>query len=202
MLGLCVLSARAAPPPVILIVGDSLSTGYGIAVERAWPVLLQRRLESLRYPHRVVNASISGETTAGGLARLPALLTTHAPSTVVIELGANDGLRGLSVEEVADNLQRMVDLASGAGAATVVVRMELPPNYGSAYAKRFAAVYDGLGAPGGAVAIAPFFLREIALDPGLMQPDGLHPTAAAQPRMLDAVWPTIESSLKRLDART
>ena len=192
----CICSTAAAPVPVLLVLGDSLSAGYGLKQGEAWPDLLQHKLESLGHPYYVVNASISGETTRGGLTRLPALLEEHRPAVVVIELGANDGLRGLPLDEFAGNMRALVATVIAAGAAPVVVPMRVPPNYGRAYATGFADVYAGLPAQFPAVSLAPFFLEDVVLDPALMQADGLHPTAAAQPEMLAKVWPSIESKLR------
>lgn len=185
----------AAPVPVLLVLGDSLSAGYGIDPDAAWPRLLQRKLDSVGQAVFVVNASISGETTRGGLTRLPALLDTHRPAVVVLELGANDGLRGLPLPEFEANLHALVERSRAAGARVVVLPMEVPPNYGRAYADGFRAVYADLTARFADVTMAPFFLKDVMLDPTLLQADGLHPTAAAQPIMLNAVWPTIESVL-------
>lgn len=193
---LCLAVAAAAPVPVLLVLGDSLSAGYGIGPDAAWPSLLQRKLDSVGQAVSVVNASISGETTRGGLTRLPALLEEHRPAVVVLELGANDGLRGLPLTEFAHNMHAMVERAQAAGARVVVLPMEVPPNYGRAYSDGFRAVYAELPSHFDGVSLTPFFLKDVALDPALLQADGLHPTAAAQPRMLDAVWPTIEASLR------
>jgi acyl-CoA thioesterase-1 len=192
----CMWSTAAAPVPVLLVLGDSLSAGYGLKQGEAWPDLLRRKLESLGHPCDVVNASISGETSRGGLTRLPALLDEHRPSVVVIELGANDGLRGLPLDEFAGNMQMLVQAVITAGAAPIVVPMQVPPNYGRAYANGFAEVYAGLPAQFPPVSLTPFFLEDVALDPDLMQADGLHPTAAAQPTMLESVWPAIKSKLR------
>lgn len=183
--------------PVLLVLGDSLSAGYGLAPDEAWPALLQGRLVESGASTRVVNASISGETTAGGLARLPALLEAHRPAVVIIELGANDGLRGLAIGQLRANLQALVRASRASGAVVVVVPMRVPPNYGPAYSQAFEAVFAELSALGERVSLSPFFLKDVVLDPALMQADGLHPTAAAQPRMLDAIWPSIEAALKR-----
>ena len=187
----------AAPAPVLLVLGDSLRAGYGIDPDAAWPRLLQRKLDSVGQAVFVVNASISGETTRGGLTRLPALLDTHRPAVVVLELGANDGLRGLPLPEFEANLNALVERSRAAGARVVVLPMEVPPNYGRAYADGFRAVYADLPARFADVTVAPFFLKDVMLDPTLLQADGLHPTAAAQPIMLNAVWPTIESVLDK-----
>ncbi|MBM4226453.1 MAG: arylesterase [Gammaproteobacteria bacterium] len=189
-------SAALAAPPVILILGDSLSAAYGIAPDTGWVALLESRLRQQGYPHQVVNASISGETTSGGRRRLPELLAVHRPALVVVELGANDGLRGFDLAEISDNLHGMLTAIDRTGAQSLVVRMEVPPNYGPAYAQGFAAVYDRLVKLEPPLAmtpvLAPFFLAEVILDPELMQSDGLHPTARAQPRLLDTLWPALE----------
>jgi len=196
--GLCfALSVTAAAPvPVLLVLGDSLSAGYGIAPDEAWPSLLQRKLDSLGQAVFVVNASISGETTRGGLTRLPALLDEHRPAVVVLELGANDGLRGLPLEEFAGNLESLIERARAADARVVVLPMEVPPNYGRAYSEGFRAVYADLPTRFDGVSLTPFFLKDVVLEPTLLQADGLHPTAAAQPKMLETIWPTIEASLR------
>ena len=193
------MSAALAASPVILILGDSLSAAYGIAPETGWVALLESRLRSQGYPHRVVNASISGETTSGGRRRLPALLMDHQPALVVVELGANDGLRGFDLAEIRDNLHGMLRAIDQTGAQALVVRMEVPPNYGPEYAEGFSAVYDALGRLKPSLTqspvMAPFFLADVILDPELMQADGLHPTSRAQPRLLDSLWPVLEPLL-------
>lgn len=184
----------AAPQPVILVWGDSLSAAYGIPAEQGWVQRLQQRLRGSGYPHRVVNGSISGETTAGGLARLPAALKQHRPALVLLELGGNDGLRGLPVKQLRANLAAMIGHARGAGAKVMLFEMQIPANYGDAYRSGFARTYRELaGGPG--VTLVPFFLEAIALDAGAFQEDGIHPTAAAQEPMLDAVWPVLRAEL-------
>jgi len=195
MFALLALDANAAPAPSILVVGDSLSAGYGIELRDGWVTLLQQRLNRQGYPHTVVNASISGDTTAGGRARLPEALKRHRPHIVIIELGGNDGLRGLSLRETRANLEAMIKAAQGARAQVLLVGIHLPPNYGPEYAGKFHAVYHDLAHAHG-TALAPFLLEGVALVPGLMQPDGIHPRAAAQPRLLDNVWPWLEPLLK------
>ncbi len=176
--------------PVVLVLGDSLSAGYGIALEQGWVSLLARRIESAGMPHRVVNASISGDTTAGGLSRLPALLDGHRPAVVIIQLGANDGLRGFAPSQIDKSLTALVDLASDAGSAVLLVGVRLPPNYGAAYSEGFQRVYSDV-ATRRDLALVPRLLDGVADDLGLMQPDGLHPTKAAQPRLLENVWPIL-----------
>lgn len=175
--------------PVVLILGDSLSAAYAIPVESGWVALLEQRL-SQQGRARVVNASISGETTAGGLSRLPALLAEHRPALVAIELGANDGLRGLPIGEIRDNLAQLVDLAQGASAQVLLIGIELPVNFGPRYRDQLRAVYADL-AQAKDTALVPFLLEGVALDPALILDDGLHPNAAAQPRILDNVWPVL-----------
>jgi acyl-CoA thioesterase-1 len=183
-------SASAAPRPV-LVVGDSLSAAHNIPRDAGWVSLLEDRLdEVMATAPDVINASISGETSAGGLTRLPALLEQHAPGVVVIELGGNDALRGLPPAQLRANLDRMIRLSREAGAKVLLLGIEIPPNYGPAYAQRLREVYAGLAAEHEA-ALLPFLLEGVALQPGLMQADGIHPTAEAQPRVLDNVWPLL-----------
>lgn len=183
--------AVSAQENVVLVFGDSLSAAYGMALDTGWVALLGQRLGTQGYPHRVVNASVSGETSQGGLARLPAALARHRPAIVIVELGANDGLLGLPIAEMERNLTRIVEISSAQGARVLLVTMRLPPNYGPAYVSRFEAVYARVAATTGAQ-LAPFLLDGVAGDPALVQDDGLHPRAAAQPRILDNVWPTLE----------
>jgi acyl-CoA thioesterase-1 len=185
----------AADRPAILVLGDSLSAGYGMALEESWVALLEARLAETGRTHRVVNASISGETTRGGLARLPRALERHRPDVVIIELGGNDGLRGLPVETVRGNLARMIELSRDAGAEVVLAGIKIPRNYGPAYAGAFEGTFPAL-AEQYDVALVEFFLEGVALDPELMLPDGIHPNAAAQPRLLDNVWPALEPLLE------
>jgi len=180
--------------PTILIVGDSISAGYGIQRDAGWVSLLQRRIDELDIAYRVVNASISGDTTAAALARLPQTLARHQPHVVVLELGGNDALRGYPVDTIAANLRELVDAAQRSGAAVLLLGMEIPPNYGARYTQAFAAMYTVVAADTNAV-LVPFVLDGIATDPQLMQSDGIHPTAAAQSRLLDNVWPALQSLL-------
>jgi acyl-CoA thioesterase-1 len=194
------LSAGAAPPRPILVLGDSLSAAHGIAPADGWVALLERRLRDAPAPQPVVNASISGETTAGGLARLPALLAEHRPALVVIELGANDGLRGLPLAEARANLARMLEAVRAAGARAVLVGIELPLNYGPRYRDGLRSLYRDLAGEFN-VPLVPFLLEGVALDPALMQDDGLHPNAAAQPKLLDNVWKVLQPLLAAPAAR-
>jgi len=195
MFALLALDARSAPVPSVLVVGDSLSAGYGIELRDGWVALLQQRLTKLGYPHAVVNASISGDTTAGGRARLPDALKRHRPRIVILELGGNDGLRGLSLRETRANLDAMIKDAKSASAQVLLIGIHLPPNYGPEYTGKFHAIYHELAHTQN-IALVPFLLEGVALTPGLMQPDGIHPRAAAQPRLLDNVWPYLEPLLK------
>ena len=190
------LGARAADRPVILVVGDSLSAGYGIRVEEGWVALLQRQLDAQGYEYRLVNASVSGETTGGGLARLPRALERHKPAVVFIALGGNDGLRGLPVAELRGNLDTMIRLSSAAGARVVLAGMRIPTNYGPQYTDKFFAVYADL-AREHSTALVPFFLEGVALRDDLFQDDGIHPNAAAQTVLLDNAWPALRPLLAR-----
>ena len=179
----------------VLVWGDSLSAGYGLRPQQSWPAMLAERISAARLPHKVVNASISGETTAGGLARLPAALETHKPSVVVIELGANDGLRGLPVKAMATNLQAMVDASRKAGAQVLLVGMRMPPNYGPEYTSRFEAAYRDI-ARANRLRLVPFMMEGFADQPGYFQADGLHPVAAAQPLILETIWRELKPLLR------
>jgi acyl-CoA thioesterase I len=189
-------AATPQRPPVILVVGDSLSAGYGVAVDSTWVALLQKRLVAQGYGHRVVNASVSGETTGGARVRLPRALELHAPAVVVFELGGNDGLRGLPVRQVRENFQAMIERAQTGGAQVVLVGMRMPPNYGAAYADQFHALYGELARKYD-TPLVDFFMEGVALDDKLMQADGIHPTAAAQPRLLENLWPALQKVLKK-----
>jgi acyl-CoA thioesterase-1 len=186
-----------AETPTILVFGDSISAGYGLPrLDRGWVALLQAKLKTAGYGDEVVNASVSGETTAGGLARLPRALDLHHPAVVVLELGGNDGLRALPIEQMRANLARMIDLAKSAGAKLLLLGMRIPPNYGPQYTAQFGAVYTDL-AREEHVPLVPFLLSDVALHPDLMQADGVHPTEAAQPLLVAAVWPALVPLLKR-----
>ncbi|UXY16747.1 arylesterase [Chitiniphilus purpureus] len=178
-LGLITAPVRAAEP-VLLVFGDSLSAGYGIAAQAAWPRLLDQTLKQQGKPYRVVNASVSGETTAGGRTRFPAALKQHKPTIVVIELGANDGLRGLPVKTARANLAAMIEAAQRSGAKVHLVGMQMPPNYGPDYTAEFAAAYADL-ARRYRTGFTPFLLAPVIARPDLFQNDRLHPTAEAQP---------------------
>jgi acyl-CoA thioesterase-1 len=188
----------AAPVPArtVLVLGDSLSAGYGLRPEQGWVALLEKKLSAQGYEYRVVNASISGETTAGGLQRLPRALQLHKPAVVVVELGANDGLRGLPVPLARSNLEKILTLVKSSGAAGLLVGIRVPPNYGPRYASEFSEMFDALRKQH-QLPFVPFLLEKVALDPDLMQADGLHPNSRAQPVLLDAVWPRLEPLLKK-----
>jgi acyl-CoA thioesterase-1 len=192
-LSLAPLSARAMNN--ILIFGDSLSAGYGIQQNQSWPALLNDRLTATHRPYTVINASISGETTAGGLSRLPAELRRSHPTVLVIALGANDGLRGLPANEIRDNLRKMIQLAKAAGIRILLIGMKLPTNYGPDYTARFEQVFRDL-AKSERVGLLPFLLAPVALDRLAFQSDGLHPTAAAQTKLLEHIWPALDPLLK------
>jgi acyl-CoA thioesterase I len=195
---LIVASASArAEAPVILVFGDSISAGYGLAhVEQGWVELLKTRLSALGYGYQVVNASVSGETTAGGLARLPRALELHHPKIVILELGGNDGLRALPIAQMRANLTQMVELATAAGAKTLLLGMRMPPNYGPEYTEQFAMVFSDL-ARDRKLPLVPFLLTDIALSPTLLQGDDIHPNAAGQPVLLENVWPTLKPLLRK-----
>ena len=195
--GLAASSPFAPEPKTVLIVGDSLSAEYGLPRGSGWVVLLEKRLAQEKIGATVVNASVSGDTTAGGRARLPALLRQHGPTHVVIELGANDALRGLPLTNTRDNLAWMVEQSQAAGARVLLVGMQMPPNYGADYARRFAALFEAV-AKERKVPLVPFLLHGIADVPdstALFQPDRIHPRAEAHPRMLDNVWPQLRKLL-------
>ncbi|UCE30584.1 MAG: arylesterase [Burkholderiales bacterium] len=189
-----VLAARADNRPVLLVLGDSLSAEYGLARGTGWVALLERRLADQGLRYRVVNASISGDTTSGGAARLPGLLEQHRPRVVIIELGGNDALRGLQLQASLDNLTRMIDDAQAVGARVLVLGMQVPPNYGRRYAERFASVFR-LAAESRQAALVPFFLEGFGDRLDLFQPDRIHPNGQAQPLMLDNVWPALRPLL-------
>lgn len=181
------LPLRALAADTILVLGDSLSAGYGIEQQQGWVALLDRRLQEAGLPYRTVNASISGDTTRGGLSRLPAALQREAPSVVVIALGGNDGLRGFAPAQTKANLREMLELSRASGARVLLLGVMLPANYGKAFGEKFHRVYLELAEETN-VALVPFFLEGVGETRALMQPDGIHPSAAAQPRILDNVW--------------
>jgi len=190
-----VVAVQATPARTVLVLGDSLSAAHNIATEQGWVHLLEVRLGKMVPPWAVVNASISGETSLSGRNRLPALLATYRPGVVVIELGANDGLRGLPLNQLRDNLTAMISAAQATHAKVLLLGIELPVNYGPQYRDGLRAVYADL-AKQKHVALLPFLLDGVALDPALMQADGLHPTAAGEPKVLENVWRALQPLLR------
>ena len=190
---LAATSAYSAPKN-LLVLGDSLSAEYGLERGRGWANLLQQRLQRDKLDTTVINASISGDTTIGGKNRLPALMEQHKPQVLVIELGSNDALRGLPLKSSQDNLQAMINLAQQYKARVLLVGMQIPPNYGPDYTRRFAEMYQTL-ARQNKVALVPFFMEGIAADLSLFQADRIHPNEQAQPRLLENVWPQLKPLL-------
>jgi acyl-CoA thioesterase-1 len=195
---LCLPAAHGAGQTIV-VVGDSLSSGYGIAAEQSWVAMLEDRLRSEGYGYQVVNASIAGDTTAGGLARLPRLLDTHDPDLVVLELGGNDGLRGQPVATLRTNLAKMIELSKASGADVVLAGIQIPPNYGPAYTQSLAAVYPEL-AERFDTPLVEFILEDVALNRELMQADGIHPNAAGQKVVFANVWRVLGPLLAPGDA--
>jgi acyl-CoA thioesterase-1 len=198
--GLLLLAVALHATPVeqkILVLGDSISAAYGMSLEQGWVAALAEKLQQENPELSVVNASISGETTAGGLRRLPDLLQSHRPDLVIIELGGNDGLRGYPLESLEKNLADMVAFSQQAGASVILVPMEIPPNYGHRYSSGFREAYQNVARASGSE-LAPFILEGIATRPGMMQADGIHPTAEAQPLLLDNMLPTVARVLDGL----
>ena len=186
----------AAAAQNILVLGDSLSASYGLAQTSGWVSLLQQRLAKEKFPQQVINASISGETTSGGLYRMDALLAKHKPSVVILALGANDGLRGLPLKATQANLEKMIRGAKKIHAQVLLIGMRLPPNYGPAYTEKFHGLFEQLALKYHTKRV-PFLLAQIATQREYFQADGLHPTAAAQPLLLDTVWPVLMPMLVR-----
>ncbi|MDR6679442.1 acyl-CoA thioesterase-1 [Pseudomonas psychrotolerans] len=191
----CLLLTPLAMARTLLVVGDSITAGYGLGDGQGWVRLLENRLQEQKSPYQVVNASISGDTTAGGLARLPQLLAAHRPEVVAIELGGNDGLRGQPLAQFERNLTALVEQAKAKGARVLLLGMRLPPNYGPRYTDGFAQVYQDV-AKAQQVALVPFLLEGVGGDPAFMQPDGIHPRANAQQRLLDNAWPELQRVLR------
>lgn len=192
VINLCLFFISTANAATVLVFGDSLSAAYGLRKEDGWVYLLQQQLPD----HTFINASISGETSGNGLARLPAHLQQQKPDVLVIELGANDGLRGFPIATLRNNLQAMIDLGKQAGCRILLLGMQIPPNYGPRYAEQFSGTYTQLAEKNG-IALVPFFLQAIAGDPAHFQADHLHPTAAVQPQILATVKPALEPLLKK-----
>ena len=186
--------AQGAAAGTVLIVGDSISAGFGLDTRKGWVALLEQRLKQEGFDDKVVNASISGDTSAGGLARLPAALATHKPDVVVIELGGNDGLRGQPPAQLQQNLASMIQQSRDSGAKVLLLGMQIPPNYGKRYVEAFAKVFGDV-AQKEKVPFVPFFLEGVGGHPELMQADGLHPAVAAQDKLLENVWPALKPLL-------
>jgi acyl-CoA thioesterase-1 len=191
--------AAAGSNPALLVVGDSLSAGYNMELAATWVGLLERRLAQQGYGYRVVNASISGETTGGARARLPRALSVNRPAIVILELGGNDGLRALPLAQIRGNLDAMLEAISAAGARTLLLGIRIPLNYGPEYAEKFHAMYRELALKHRA-ALVDFFMEGVALNPRLMQADGIHPNTAAQPILLETLWPALQPLLKKTNA--
>jgi len=190
------LQNAVASDRTILVLGDSLSAAHGLRPEQGWVALLIGRLRAQGYGYQVINASVSGETTTGGAARLPRELRLTQPGILILELGANDGLRGLPLDLTRRHLAEMIRLGEAAGAKVLLVGMLIPPNYGPRYSKQFAGMYPDL-ARQFHTALVPFLLKGVALDPHLMQEDGLHPNARGQPLVLNTLWPYLRPMLKK-----
>lgn len=186
--------ANGTEVPTVLVLGDSLSAGFGIEVDQSWATLLQQRLADQGYEHRVVNASISGDTTEGGATRIGRALETFAPKLVIVELGGNDGLRGIPPGRMRSNLETIINASRAADAAVVLLGIRLPPNYGQRYIEDFERVFHDVAGELD-VPWIEFFMDGVALNDDLMQSDGIHPNAAAQPILLDNAWPIIREAL-------
>jgi acyl-CoA thioesterase I len=193
---IAIQSAVASTGGTILVFGDSLSAAYGISPEQGWVALLTQRLHQQGYGYQIVNASVSGETTSGGVERLPRALKLHHPQLVILELGGNDGLRGLPLGATKANLARMVDLSTQAGARVLLVGMRIPPNYGPRYTEEFARMYPDVASQYH-LPLVPFLLEKVALNPARMQEDSVHPNASGEPPVLDNVWPYLQPLLKK-----
>ncbi len=187
-------ATQAASPPTVLVFGDSLSAGYGVDVDQTWVALLQSRLTAQGYEHRVINASISGETTQGGMTRIDAALDNFSPDLVILELGGNDGLRGFPPEIIKENIRSIIAASRDRGAAAVILGIRIPTNYGSRYTQAFEGIYSELATELD-VPWIEFFMEGVALNEELMQEDGIHPNAEAQPMLLDNAWPIIHEAL-------
>jgi acyl-CoA thioesterase-1 len=196
VVGLIPSIASAKEPPVLLILGDSLSAGYGMDVKDSWVRLLEVRLKENDYSYRILNSSISGDTTQGGLARLPRLLNRYQPEIVIIELGGNDGLRGINPDVTRENMTSMIQQSQDTGARVLLAGMKLPPNYGSAYLEKFESMYPDLASQFGTL-LVPFFLDGIAFRPDLLQADTIHPNEKGQPVLLENIWEVLEPVLTR-----
>ena len=194
LLILCLPYNAQAKEHRLLVLGDSISAAYGMSLEQGWVALLAQNLADREPAPEVINASISGETTGGGLRRLPTLLAQHSPSLVIIELGGNDGLRGFPLSALRSNLDQLVDLSQAAGAEVILVPMEIPPNYGARYTAGFRASFVDIAKATDST-LAPFLLEGVATNPALMQADGIHPSVEAQPLLLQNILPTVQAVL-------
>lgn len=191
-LSFSLVSLYAEERKTVLVWGDSLSSAYGMSVEKGWVSLLEKRINGRGY--KVINASLGGEITRGGLVRLPAMLTQHQPDIVILELGGNDGLRGISIQEMQNNLLQMTEQAQQSGAVVLLLGMQIPPNYGPVFSQQFSKAFTTVADKTGA-AFVPFFLENVATDFDLIQADGIHPLAKAQPVLLNNIWPVLEGLL-------
>lgn len=191
----CPLAAMAENSK-ILVYGDSLSAAYGLKQQEGWPVLLQNKLSSQHYQYSVINASVSGETSSSGLSRFSNTLAKFKPKIIILELGANDGLRGLSIKEMTANLDAMIKESKKANAKVMLVGMKIPPNYGAKYTESFSQTYARLSEKH-QLTLVPFMLENIAAKPGLIQDDGLHPNALGQPMILENIWPKLQLMLNK-----
>jgi len=194
VVGLVSQPVLAGEPPVLLILGDSLSAGYGMDSDQSWVHLLELRLQDEGHAYRILNSSISGDTTQGGLARLPRLLGRYQPEIVIIELGANDGLRGINPGITRENMSKMIRNSQAGGAKVLLAGIRLPPNYGAAYIKQFESIYTDLARDYDTL-LVPFFMDGIVFEPGLLQADGIHPNEKGQPLLLENVWQVLEPAL-------
>lgn len=201
LLFLLAVPVDGAEAPTVLVFGDSLSAGHGIDVDQSWTTLLQSRLQGQGYEHRVVNASISGETTEGGANRIRSAIERFEPVVVILELGGNDGLRGFPPERMRGNLRKIIETSKAGGAAIVLLGIRIPTNYGTRYTQTFETVYRELAAEL-EVPWIEFFMDGIAMNDDLMQEDGIHPNAKAQPMLLDNAWPIIREALERAKTKS
>ncbi len=195
VVGLIPNTVPASDLPVLLILGDSLSAGYGMDREHSWVHLLELRLKDRGHSYRILNSSISGDTTQGGLARLPRLMDRYHPEIVIIELGGNDGLRGIDPDITRENIKRMIQHSRDGGAQILLAGIKLPPNYGVSYLKQFESIYTDLAADYDTL-LVPFFMDGVIFQPGLLQADGIHPNEKGQPVLLDNVWQVLEPALR------
>ncbi|MBT8070075.1 MAG: arylesterase [Gammaproteobacteria bacterium] len=196
VVGLFPCTLPASESPVLLILGDSLSAGYGMNREDSWVHLLDLRLKEQGHNYRILNSSISGDTTQGGLSRLPCLLDSYQPSFVIIELGGNDGLRGINPDVTRRNMTRMVQLSQDAGAKVLLAGIKLPPNYGEVYLQRFESLYADIAAEYDTL-LVPFFMEGVVFEEGMLQADGIHPSEKGQPVLLENVWSVLAPELNR-----